>query len=316
MAASSASSKSSAVASAPSATDLLTTRPTAAAASAASSPSASELPTTATRRPRGSGWWASSWATSNISSRVSTWITPACRNIASTRLRRRRDLAHGVAHRHALRRTAGLHRDDRLAQRDPARDPGELARVADRLEVEQHDLGGVVLLPVLQQVVAGDVGAVAGGDERREAEPAVVDLLEDRRARAHRTGRRSRPGRAGGITGDSEALSEIAGSVLMTPRQFGPISRSPYDRASPTSRRCRCRPSSPVSAKPEEITTRPWTPLAAQSRTTSCTASAGHRHDRDVDVVGDVVDRGVRRQAGHRVRRTGSRRRPGRCSRR
>ena len=58
--------------------------PTATAASAASSPSASELPTMATRRPRGSGWWASSWATSNISSRVSTWITPACRNIAST----------------------------------------------------------------------------------------------------------------------------------------------------------------------------------------------------------------------------------------
>ena len=63
---------------------MLTTSPTAAAASAASSPSASELPTIATRRPRGSGWWASSWATSNISSRVSTWITPACRNIAST----------------------------------------------------------------------------------------------------------------------------------------------------------------------------------------------------------------------------------------
>ena len=50
----------------------------------ASSPRASELPTTATRRPRGSGWWASSWATSNISSRVSTWITPAWRNMAST----------------------------------------------------------------------------------------------------------------------------------------------------------------------------------------------------------------------------------------
>ena len=38
----------------------------------------------ATRRPRGSGWWATSCATSNISSRVSTWITPAWRNIAST----------------------------------------------------------------------------------------------------------------------------------------------------------------------------------------------------------------------------------------
>ena len=54
------------------------------AASAASSPRASELPTIATRRPRGSGWWASSWATSNISSSDSTWMIPACRNIAST----------------------------------------------------------------------------------------------------------------------------------------------------------------------------------------------------------------------------------------
>ncbi len=84
MAASSASSKSGPLASAPRATERLTTSPTAAAASEASSPSASELPTIATRRPRGSGWWATSWATSNISSRVSTWITPACRNIAST----------------------------------------------------------------------------------------------------------------------------------------------------------------------------------------------------------------------------------------
>ena len=38
----------------------------------------------ATRLPLGSGWCATSWATSNISSRLSTWITPACRNIAST----------------------------------------------------------------------------------------------------------------------------------------------------------------------------------------------------------------------------------------
>ena len=79
----------------------------------------------------------------------------------------------------------------------------------------------------------------------------------------------------GGITVESEALSEIAGSVLMTPRQLGPISRSPYERERPSSRRCRCRPASPVSANPAEITTRPWTPLAAQSSTTSSTTSAG-----------------------------------------
>ncbi len=111
-------------------------------------------------------------------------------------LRWRGDLADGVAHRDALGGAAGADRDDRLAQRDPAGDPRELARVADRLEVHHHDLGRLVLLPVLQQVVAGHVGAVAGADERRQAEATVADLLEDRRARARRTGRRTRPGRA------------------------------------------------------------------------------------------------------------------------
>ena len=85
----------------------------------------------------------------------------------------------------------------------------------------------VVLLPVLQQVVAGDVGAVAGADERREAEAAVVDLLEDRRAERAGLAEEARPGRAAASAGDSEALSETAGSVLMMPRQLGPISRRP-----------------------------------------------------------------------------------------
>ena len=76
-------------------------RPLAAAASTASRPSASELPTTATRDRRGSGWWATSCATSNISSSVSTWMMPACRNIASTASGGRRS-ADRVTHRHAL----------------------------------------------------------------------------------------------------------------------------------------------------------------------------------------------------------------------
>ena len=69
------------------------------------------------------------------------------------RLRRGRAL-HCVTHRYALRRTPGLHGHDGFASADSARDAGELARVADRLQVEEDDLGGVVLLPVLQQVVA------------------------------------------------------------------------------------------------------------------------------------------------------------------
>ena len=257
------------------ATDLLTTSPTAAAASAASSPSASELPTTATRRPRGSGWWASSWATSNISSRVSTWITPGLPEHRVDRLLRRGDLAHGVAHRHALRRAARPHRDDRLAQRHPARDPGELARVADRLEVEQHDLGGVVLLPVLQQVVAGHVGPVAGADERREAQAAVVDLLQDRGA--ERPGLAEEPGPAAGRHQRRQRGVErrrrvgVDDAEAVRPDQAQPVGAG------------EARPAVAAAAGPPRRSRRSRTrsrpgrgrPCAAQSSTTSCTASAG-----------------------------------------
>ena len=48
--------------------------------------------------------------------------------------------------------------------------PGELARVADRFQV-QPDGGGVgVVLPELHHVVAGDVGPVAGREEGGEAQ--------------------------------------------------------------------------------------------------------------------------------------------------
>lgn len=39
--------------------------------------------------------------------------------------------------------------------------------------------------------------------------------------------RATRPGPGGGRIGDKEALSRTAGSVLSSPRQFGPISRIP-----------------------------------------------------------------------------------------
>ena len=85
----------------------------------------------------------------------------------------------------------------------------------------------VVLLPVLQQVVAGDVGAVAGADERREAEARGCSTFS-RIAEPSAPDWQKNPARPrGGISGDSEALSETSGSVLMTPRQLGPISRSP-----------------------------------------------------------------------------------------
>ncbi len=192
IAASSASSKSSAVASAPSATGSLASRPTATAASAASRPERVGVaddrdPAAARQRLVGDELGD----VEHLVEGVDLDHAGLPEHRVDRRLRRQHR-THRVTHRHALGGPAGLHRDHRLAPRDPARDPAELARVADRLEVEQHDLGVVVLLPVLQQVVAGDVGAVAGADERGQAEPAARHLLEDRDA--ERAGLAEEPG--------------------------------------------------------------------------------------------------------------------------
>ena len=68
--------------------------------------------------------------------------------------------------------------DHRLPLGQAAGDPGELARVADRLEVEADGGGVVVVDPVLHEVVAGDVDAVARGGEVGDAEAATVGRRE------------------------------------------------------------------------------------------------------------------------------------------
>ncbi len=55
--------------------------------------------------------------------------------------------------------------DDRLDRGGALGEPGELARVPDGFQVHDDDGGLRVVVPVLEEVVAGDVGAVAGGDE-------------------------------------------------------------------------------------------------------------------------------------------------------
>ena len=73
---------------------------------------------------------------------------------------------------------------DGLAPGEPAADARELPRVADRVQRHQADPGVVVVLPVLQDVVRGDVGVVAGGDER--AQPDVVAQGRVQQAHARR----------------------------------------------------------------------------------------------------------------------------------
>ncbi len=72
----------------------------------------------------------------------------------------------GGPHRVPLRRGAdALHHDQRLRRRGAPREACELARVADGLQVHEGDVGLGVVVPVLEDVVAGDVRAVAGGHE-------------------------------------------------------------------------------------------------------------------------------------------------------
>ena len=76
-----------------------------------------------------------------------------------------------------------------LLARHAPRDARELARVAERLEVEQDELGPRVVLPPLEQVVRGDVGLVADRDEGGEAEAARAGLLEQRQPERAALGR-------------------------------------------------------------------------------------------------------------------------------
>lgn len=61
--------------------------------------------------------------------------------------------------------TGALDDHQGLGRRRAPREAGELARVADGFQVHEGDVGVGVVVPVLEDVVARDVRAVAGGDE-------------------------------------------------------------------------------------------------------------------------------------------------------
>ena len=145
-------------------------------------------------------------------------------------------------------------------------DPRELARVPERLEVEQDQVGRVVVLPVLEQVVRGDVGLVADRDEARQPEATTVRFLEQRqaeRAALRREGdttrreahdaRRSRSAR----TGSTRSRGSSGRSGVRRARARAPATRPGV----------LLRPQ-PVSAKPAEIT------QIASRRTSSASRAA------------------------------------------
>jgi hypothetical protein len=80
---------------------------------------------------------------------------------------------------------------------------------------------------------------------------------------------------AGGAIGAKVALSRTAGSVLTTPRQFGPTIRMPLRLTISNSLRSPDLPSPATSANPALMTTTACTPKRAHSASSLSTAAAG-----------------------------------------
>jgi hypothetical protein len=196
---------------------------------------------------------------------------------------------------HARRRASALDRHDRLATRHPPSDAAELAGVAERLQVQQDDVGSGVVLPVLQQVVAADVGLVADRDEARHPQPDARRPFEHgdaqgARLRLHGDATRSRRvRREGGVqtdrgVGDADAV----GADQPHPVTTCPVAhRGLYPGASRHL----------VEARREHHET--GHALAPALLDDVEDRGRGHGDHREVDIVGNIQDRRVRPDAGH-----------------
>ncbi len=100
---------------------------------------------------------------------------------------RRRGAATGLC-------TPALHGDDRLLARDASRKPRELAGIPERFQVEEDHRGVGVGLPVLEQVVAAQVGLVPDRDELRDADTELAGAAHELDAEPARL--RAEPNRA------------------------------------------------------------------------------------------------------------------------
>ena len=144
-----------------------------ASAAMASEPPA--LPTTATRRPRGQR------LAEQEAGRVEQVGEASARGSRRSGGAARRRCgapcpATAPASHAAFTATTGFARVSRRARRLKC-------RALPKLSMYMHDdVGGWVVLPVLEQVVARHVGAVAEGDERRDADALLAGPGHDRRA--------------------------------------------------------------------------------------------------------------------------------------
>ena len=248
--------------------------PAASQASAARIPRPPAFVSTATRRPRGSGWVESSTDTSTSSSSVSARITPAWWKSAAAAAS---ELASAAVCEPAAFAPAdvraALQREDRLRARRPG---ARCARTCAgcRTTRGRARRGSSRRRPRTTRAGRSTRRRPCSRSRRtRRARSRALPRPRSARARARRSATRSRsspsaaPGRA------NVAFRLGAGDAI--PRQFGPISRAPYERTSASSCSCRSTPSDPISANPAEITQSARTPLRSASSAAARTCSPG-----------------------------------------
>ena len=198
----------------------------------------------------------------------------------------------------ACRGRTGLQSEDRLAPGDPARNSGERPRVAERLEIEEDEVGCLVVLPPLEQVVRGDVGLVADRDEGGETECALRSLLEQRETECAALGREADPaGRErargeGGVQstardGDAEAVGADEPSAVRAHEREQtalPLATSLAGLGEPGGDHAEGR-------------------HAVTERIRRCVEYmlGGQTDDREVDSIFDLTNRRVRADAGDRL---------------
>ena len=158
----------------------------------------------ATRLPGGSGWRLRPGHVEHLADRVGTDHArmPEERVDGGISGREQRS---GVRGGGALAgsRASALDGDDRFLGGNAARYATEFGRVTERLEVEGNHVRALVRLPVLKEIVTGQVRLVAGRYERGQADPVTPGKVEGGDAEcatlggeAHPAGRRGRAGSA------------------------------------------------------------------------------------------------------------------------
>src|SRR5680860_757318 len=267
-----------------------TSRPFDSQASAARIPGPPPLVRMATRGPAGTGWFDSTAATPNIASRVSTRMTPACRNSASTatspaaRAPVWLDAARSPACvRPDFTATIGLVRPMRRAMRPNLRGLPKLSRYSRITSVSssasQYCSRSLPEMSALLPTEAKlDRPTPRRSAAARMARPSAPDWLE----------KATRP--AGGNTLLKVAFMRTASLPLSTPMQLGPTTRMPCARTTDMSSRSRAAPSAPASLKPAEMITAALQPMRAASCTTSVTSGAG-THTRTISGTVGQSDR-------------------------